>query len=174
MRPIYWLGIVLSLVTIQTSLSTVWMVRGTVPDLLLVAVIMMAMNWPEDNEPLYFAAALGYLKDVYSGGVMGISLLVFFILAYLIRREKYRFDFGSPPMFILVVAGSTALEGGLAFMLHRLTVPWEVSWWPMATDIVSRVVYNLVLAGVAMFIYRLAADRYQVFSARRGRSRIVF
>jgi rod shape-determining protein MreD len=174
MRPIYWLGTVLSLITLQTSLSPVWMIRGTVPDLLLVAVIMIAMHWPEDDEPLYFAAALGYLKDVYSGGVMGISLLVFFSLAYFIRREKHRFDFGSPPMFILVVAGSTVLEGGLAFMLHRLAVPWQVSWWLMAADIASRAVYNLGLAGVAVFVYRLAADRYQVFSARRGRSGIVF
>jgi len=162
----YWCGFGLGLVVLQTALAPVLSAGGTTPDLMLVAVVLVAIYWSGD-EHLLFAAALGYVKDLYSGGVTGVSLLVFFLVAFFIKEEKQQLDFENPTLFAGVVVGATFLEGYLLFFLQSATLAWEVDWIPVFLVILKRAAYNLILALAVMMIWRSAVEKYRSAYGRK-------
>jgi rod shape-determining protein MreD len=168
----YWCGFGLGLVVLQTSVAPVLSAFGTTPDLMLVAVVLVAIYWSGDDH-LLFAAAMGYVKDLYSGGVTGVSLLVFFLVSFLVKEEKHRLDFENPTLFAGVVAGATFLEGYLLFFLQSAILAWEIAWVPVFLAILKKALYNLVLALAGMIILRAALERYRSAHSRKRHRELV-
>jgi len=172
MNFMYWGGVGLGLIVLQTTMAPVLSAWGATPDFLLVAVIVAAIYWPGE-EHLFFAVSLGYVKDLYSGGVTGISLLVFFLLAFFIKEEKQRLDFENPTLFAGVVVGATFLEGYLFFFIQNVTVVWEAAWLPLFLAILKKAVYNLILAMAVMTIRRAAVEKYRSTYGRRRHRKLI-
>jgi cell shape-determining protein MreD len=143
-RVLAWLLGGAALAGLQTGLASLTSVGGSSPDLLLVTVILAAVYGRGDGV-LLVAPFLGYLKDLYAGGVVGDSFLAFFLLAWVITVERHRLDFDSY-LFDAVVVGGTLADGLLSLAFQDMTMAGVVNWIPALPSLVGRALYNLILA----------------------------
>jgi len=98
-------GLVLALV-IQTSILPVHVVAPFKPDLLLVAMVFLALRGPAVQGAL-LAWTLGLIKDVFSGLYLGLNAFTFLIIFLVIQSISDLLYAESGELFVVTVGAAT-------------------------------------------------------------------
>lgn len=166
MKIIWWTGLIIGVTVLQTSVSPLWAVGHVTPDLLLLTVIIGAVYGR--SEGIFYAAPfLGYIKDLYSGGITGVSMLIFFLTVYFIRKERHRLDFDSY-LFDIIVLATTLAEGLIMFLMQQLVLAQPLHWGIVIAEIGGRALFNLFLAEVLRVVWKHFLEEH-LFSMRAGK-----
>lgn len=95
------IGIALSFycfVLMQSSFLIHFNIYGFVPNLILISVFVLNLiESPEKKSGLFLAAFGGFLIDVFSNRPVGLNLLIYLVLAFIIKyllRNYVRVSFG--------------------------------------------------------------------------------
>ncbi len=152
MSALRWPAMILGLIIAQTTLASPFGRWSPAPDFLLVAVIILAV-YAEGDAVFLVAPVLGYIKDVFSGGIVGESFLVFFLLAYFIREEKGLLDFDSYLLMVVTAVG-TLLDGVVSFFLVEMASGPTLDWWLIVRRVAGQAAVNLALAEIVRFAWK--------------------
>lgn len=70
----------------QSSFVVFFNVRGMVPNLVLIFIFLFNIfEKPSENSGIAAAAAGGFFLDIFSGGHLGINLIILTALSFLIK-----------------------------------------------------------------------------------------
>lgn len=105
-RRLTWIGVVIFAVILQASVLPVHLASPFKPDLLLIAMVFVALRGPfETGAPLSWF--LGVLKDVFSGLYLGLNGFTFLIIFVIIKSISDRLYAESSELFVVTVSVAT-------------------------------------------------------------------
>lgn len=147
---------------LQGSFLSFFLESGTVPDLLLIAVVCLAFLWGE-NRGIIVGMIAGFFQDVFFGPALGfftLSKMTVAFLAGMASREIYRDQIVGPMITVffatfiheIIVFSLTGffwgLESGFYYSLEKLFLP--------------KAIYHFILT---LFLYPLfyRAEQKQFF-----------
>jgi rod shape-determining protein MreD len=147
---------------VQGGLATL-LPRAYVPDLGLLVVVVIGLEWSGFASGILLAAALGFAADLLSGSLMGshslLRVLVYCSAALAHRQLNLR---GAMPLG-LFMAGMTMLYSVLLIALTRFFGLIPVAEWSSLASLFPHAIINAICAPpmsafVAWMLERLSGD----------------
>jgi rod shape-determining protein MreD len=116
-------GLVLAVV-LQTSILPVHVLAPFKPDLLLVAMVFLALRGPAAQGAL-LAWTLGLLKDVFSGLYLGLNAFSFLLIFLVIKSISDLLYAESGELFVVTVSAATlaCVSANLVLLLMLTSTP---------------------------------------------------
>lgn len=116
-------GLVLAVV-LQTSVLPVHVADAFKPDLLLVAMVYLALRGPVASGAL-LVWILGLLKDIFSGLYLGLNAFSFLIIFIVIKNISDLLYAESGELFVVTVSAATAacVTANLILLLMLTSTP---------------------------------------------------
>lgn len=108
-KPIRLSLILLGLAIIQSTVLNEFRIFYAVPDLLLIAAVMVSFFYSEKTA-IIFACAAGFLKDIFSNSSFGLNTLLFTLICYAVSKISKKFIFETIPLRIAVVVSAFLLQ----------------------------------------------------------------
>lgn len=161
-------GILVGCVTLQSTLLTDATLFGVTPQLLLLAVICLAyLEGPGVAAVVGFSGGL-LLDLLLPGSILGLSALVYTLVAYTVAdlRGFVRRDSVWMPVLAVGLA-SAAAEGGYALLAVLLGEAW-VSLVDTSRIVGLVVVYNILLTPFVFPIFERMVERFRPAGASGG------
>lgn len=138
-------------VVLQTSVLPVHVVSQFKPDLLLVAMVYLALRAPVAQGAL-MAWALGLIKDVFSGLYLGLNAFSFLIIFLVIKSISDLLYAESGELFVVTVsAASLACVTANVILLVMFTYTPGISY-SMIADLLPHLLANAFAASLVTLL----------------------
>ena len=129
------MAMVVLLLLVQTSLLAPHITPAFRPDLLLIAVVYLALYTPA-KKGVVIAYLLGLLKDVVAGLFLGLHAFSFLVIFLAIRSMAHRLYTESPLLHLLVVSAACCVSVLLNFLLLLIFSESRGIFISMTSDLV--------------------------------------
>lgn len=132
-------------------MSTVFQIvriNDALPNLCIILSIVFATLYSE-KEAYVFAMVYGIMQDVFLGKVLGVNLLLYLIIVYVVSRAESILFKGNylTPVFLVFMATGFYHIGVYFFMFFlQSTIPFEM----MLPKIITEIIYNSI---IGVFVY---------------------
>lgn len=164
MKLLFYLGLVMLLVPLQTILLPYVSLWGIKPDVGLVVAALIGLFGGE-LEGLLVGLAIGWMLNMYSAGPLWLSVVInggAGLFAGLLGRQVAQVT----PTILCVGLLAVSLAGGLvaAFSIKNATL--ADTWWMFQSMVVPQACFDAIL-GVAAFMViqqRYMTERLRLFS----------
>jgi rod shape-determining protein MreD len=111
--------LLLLLISIQTTLLSLFAISGIVPDLVLIFAVFCGIKL-KDNRGAYAGLISGFIQDCFSGGALGFNTLSKSLIGYVFSRlkDKIMVEGNVPICFFLFL--SSVFDSTLFFCIQFL------------------------------------------------------
>ena len=138
-------------VVLQTSVLPVHLAGSFKPDLLLVAMVYLALRGPVASGAL-LAWTLGLIKDVFSGLYLGLNAFSFLIIFLVIKSISDLLYAESGELFVVTVSAATlaCVTANLILLLMLTSTP-GISY-SMSTSLLPHLLANAFAASLVTLL----------------------
>lgn len=166
MRTVGVLTALAAAIVLQATLSGMWMSAGTRVNLVLVAIVYVALAFGSVSG-LLAGTAGGIAQDALAGGIVGIGGLSKTIVGFLVGVLGAQFIVAQPlPRFVMFVGATFAHE----LLFQALTALIEARGFTMQYRVVAlQAVVNAIIGVLAFQVVEGAPGLLQRRRSRRGR-----
>ena len=154
MKPLLYIGLVIGLIPLQTTVLEHLSVAGVRPDLCLIAVSLIGLfGGPADGAMM--GALLGFEQDLFSAGdawVNAITKVAIGLSAGLVGRYVARTTLAT----VLPMVLGLSVSSGIAFLIAGAGGPYTLT--AVRTVLLPQAVFDSM---VAMGLYWVLAERFR-------------
>jgi len=163
MKPVLYVGLVLLLVPVHTTLLPHVALWGVAPDAGLVIAALVGLVAGE-MEGLLTGLVIGWLLNMYSAGDLWLSLVTkggAGLLAGLLGRQVAQVT----PMVLSIGLLGLSLLGGFVAVATMKSMSLEDSWWMIQSVVLPQACFDAALGAGLFWIVnqRLVLDRMRAF-----------
>jgi rod shape-determining protein MreD len=155
MKYALYLGLLVGLVPIQTTVLESVSIAGVRPDLCLVAAVLIGFAMGP-LEGLLMGFALGFLQDYFSAGLLGLNLITKGLLGGLGGAASRYITNATAVTALVVVIGLSALSGVIFLLAGRAGEDLGDAFYGVWSILLPQAIYD---AAVAAGVYWLIAWR---------------
>lgn len=121
------IGILFIISLCQTTILPHLSILGSTPDIYLIFIVFFSLN-SEVKQSALVNWVSGIAKDLFSGGIFGLSSFLFIIIGYAVNRTKGSI-FKEHPLSQILVTFLAALFYGLGYIFFSslLSEHWRLS-----------------------------------------------
>lgn len=152
-----WLGLVVGLVVLQTSVLPLYLLTPYKPDLLLILMVVLALRAPLGIS-LPSSYGLGLLKDCISGLYLGLNAFSFLVVYLVLKLLSDRLYVQNAFLLVLTVTVSTVTVMLINLLLLLIFSEGSGVFSSMLSDLVPHLLMNAFAASLVAVLPDVARD----------------
>lgn len=142
------------LALVQTSFLVHFDIVGTIPNLILIFLVLALFFEKSSDKSGYWVAALaGFYLDVFSGLQLGVSIFVLILLTYFVKRIVRTLREENVLYFVPILILAVIFYGVFSVLLNSLlslSLPcFSISWLKLL-----EIAYNLLIGVIAFYLIK--------------------
>lgn len=136
---------------VSNIINNLFSINGILPDFLLIFIILIAYN-TNSFEAELFGFILGFLLDIFSSTLFGISAFIYVIIGYGVGKFKNTFNVESILFMLLVVLIGTVIKIFFLYFFGYIFKEIFIIYKNFLLNITIAIIYNLFITPFIFYI----------------------